>query len=103
MTQAAPKLKLGGDERIRISDEEQYAIFFKRACSLLRAAAKEGATGLILGAFGCGALACDLHVVAKAYKDALGKYANYFEEIEFAVLDKSGGNNSEIFRDILLS
>jgi len=43
------------------------------------------------------------HVVAKAYNDALGKYANYFEEIEFAVLDKFGGNNSEILRDILLS
>ena len=68
-----------------ISAEKLYALHKKRAEHILHIAAANHADALILGAFGCGAFANDPYVVARAYKDALASYTQYFRMIEFAV------------------
>ena len=47
--------------------------------------AAQKADAVILGAFGCGAFANDPWAVARAYRDALEEYGQYFSYIEFAV------------------
>ena len=70
---------------VKLSGEEQYEIHLKRAKHILHIAASQRAAALILGAFGCGAFANDPWAVARAYKDALEEYGQYFKYIEFAV------------------
>lgn len=57
--------------------------------NLLRTAALEGHTKLVLGALGCGAFRCPSKHVAKIFKEVLGEneFNGWFEEICFAILE----------------
>ena len=68
-----------------ISSEALYGLHLKRAEHILHVAAAHHIDALVLGAFGCGAFANDPAVVAKAYKDAVAEYVQYYRYIEFAV------------------
>ena len=70
---------------VQLSSVNQYEIHLKRAKHILHIAASKRAAALILGAFGCGAFANDPWAVARAYKDALEEYGQYFKYVEFAV------------------
>lgn len=70
---------------VHLTSDEQYALHLKRAKHILHIAASKRVEALILGAFGCGAFANDPWAVARAYKDALEEYGQYFKYIEFAV------------------
>lgn len=70
---------------VHLTAEMQYALHLKRAKHILHIAASKRAAALILGAFGCGAFANDPWAVARAYKDALEEYGQYFSYVEFAV------------------
>ena len=70
---------------VHLTAEEQYALHLKRAKHILHIAASKRVDALILGAFGCGAFANDPQAVARAYKDALEEYRQYFSYVEFAV------------------
>ena len=70
---------------VHLTAQEQYALHLKRAKHILHIAASKRAAALILGAFGCGAFANDPWAVARAYKDALEEYGQYFSYVEFAV------------------
>ncbi|MFI9297218.1 TIGR02452 family protein [Streptomyces gardneri] len=65
-----------------------------RAERVLETAAAAGYRRLVLGAWGCGVFQNDPAVVAGAFGALLrgdGRFAGHFEEIVFAVLDRSSG------------
>lgn len=65
-----------------------------RAERVLETAAAAGYRRLVLGAWGCGVFQNDPAAVAGAFKALLtgdGRFAGHFEEIVFAVLDRSSG------------
>ena len=73
-----------------------------RIRNILEVAAANGADNLILGAFGCGAFNNPPDLVAGCFRYYLVDkgYRDYFKRVVFAI--KSGGQNYEVFRDILM-
>ncbi|MDV5149770.1 TIGR02452 family protein [Streptomyces sp. SBC-4] len=70
------------------------AALASRAERVLETAAAAGYRRLVLGAWGCGVFQNDPAEVAGAFKALLtgdGRFAGHFEEIVFAVLDRSSG------------
>ena len=61
-------------------------ILNRRIHSMLRAAAAEGYTRLVLGAWGCGNFGNDPELVARLFHDNL---TGIFEEVTMAVFDNS--------------
>ena len=87
---------------VHLTSDEQYALHLKRAKHILHIAASKRVEALILGAFGCGAFANDPWAVARAYKDALEEYGQYFKYIEFAVYCRDyETENYDAFRQTL--
>ena len=87
-----------------ISAGELYTLHKKRAEHILHVAAANHAHALVLGAFGCGAFANDPNVVARAYKDAMVSYTQYFRMIEFAVFCRQDETeNYEAFKKVIMS
>lgn len=88
-----------------ISTEELYLIHLRRAKHILHIGAANGVDALILGAFGCGAFSNDPNIVARAYRDAISDYRQYFRHIEFAVYCRVGetANYYDAFRTFLES
>lgn len=89
---------------VHLTAEEQYVLHLKRAKHILHIAASKRVAALILGAFGCGAFANDPWAVARAYKDALEEYGQYFSYVEFAVYCRPNETrNYDAFRDTFAS
>ena len=87
---------------VHLTSDEQYALHLKRTKHILHIAASKRVEALILGAFGCGAFANDPWAVARAYKDALEEYGQYFKYIEFAVYCRDyETENYDAFRQTL--
>jgi len=87
---------------VTVSDDELYQLHLKRAKHIMHIAAANGADAVILGAFGCGAFANNPVVVAKAYRDAVTDYRQYFQLIEYAVYcRKNETANYEAFNRII--
>lgn len=87
-----------------ISAESLYELHKKRAKHIFHVAAAHHVDALVLGAFGCGAFANDPYVVAKAYKDTLKDYVQYYRYIEFAVYCRqSETENYDAFKEIILN
>ena len=87
-----------------ISAGELYTLHKKRAEHILHVAAANHAHALVLGAFGCGAFANDPNVVARAYKEAIAAYTQYFRMIEFAVFCRQDETeNYEAFKKVIMS
>lgn len=80
MTCAAPDL-----HDTSMADAVLFGYHVKRALHLLDVAAAEGASALVLGAFGCGAFRNDPTVVSRAWHVALGEFPRAFERVTFAV------------------
>ncbi|MBR1757592.1 MAG: TIGR02452 family protein [Lachnospiraceae bacterium] len=74
-----------GSVKVEISDDDLYALHVKRFRRMLEIAAKNGVDVVILGAFGCGAFKNSPKVVARAAKQVVEEYKEYFETVEFAV------------------
>ena len=69
---------------------------------MLTVAAANGARGLVLGAFGCGAFQNNPEIVAQAYKDIMPEFERCFRKIEFAVYcTPRDQKNYQVFRRIL--
>ena len=86
-----------------ISAGELYTLHKKRAEHILHVAAANHADALVLGAFGCGAFANDPYVVARAYKDAVASYTQYFRMIEFAVYcRRDETDNNDAFKKTIM-
>lgn len=98
ITCAAPNLRQAPSI---VTFEEQYDIHCKRAVKILSAAIKDGASVLVLGAFGCGAFCNDPKAVAKAYKDVLKNFYGYFKVVEFAIFcNESQSYNNLVFSNV---
>ena len=84
-----------------VGDEELYRLHVSRGRRICEIAAVNGATSLVLGAFGCGAFQNDPRVVARAYRTVLEEMGPYFEQVEFAVFCVPGREpeNFKAFRD----
>lgn len=71
---------------------------------VLRMAAMNGVTTLVLGAMGCGAFGCPPRVVAREMKIAIqsDEFAGWFEKIAFAVYAgvRSGKKNFDVFTEV---
>lgn len=89
-------------EGVKISDSELFELHKRRAGKILRVAAANGNTNIVLGAFGCGAFRNDPKIVAEAYKAALSDYAYMFDTIEFAVFCKDDTTNYDVFKSVLI-
>lgn len=88
-------------ERPHISDASLMRLHEDRARCILRVAAENGNETVILGAFGCGAFRNKPEIVAKAYKNVLPEFIDYFKTIEFAVFCGRDTENYEKFKSIL--
>ena len=85
-----------------MGNAELFGYHVKRAIHMLTCAAAKKADILVLGAFGCGAFQNDPHVVAAAYKTALGVFPKVFDKVEFAVYCPPGNHeNYDVFNRIL--
>ena len=85
-----------------IDDDELLSIQTARIDRIFQVAAHKGADVLILGAFGCGAFSNNPRIVAIAFKTAVEKYRNVFEEIVFAIPISGWDVNNRTFSEILL-
>lgn len=74
----------------------------EKARAVLRMAAVNGRTNLVLGAMGCGAYGCPKEAVARIMTDVLleAEFRGWFERVWYAVFDPAGDNNSGIFGEI---
>lgn len=92
LTSAAPN---AGVISSRIPDQAHRipAALASRAERVLETAAGRGYRRLVLGAWGCGVFRNDPEAVAGAFHTLLtgrGRFAGHFEQIVFAVLDRTG-------------
>lgn len=98
ITCAAPNL----GAYTRLDNARLEKLHTDRGERIFLTAIKEGAEVLVLGAFGCGAFRNPPAVVARAYKTLTGKYAAYFDTIEFAVYcSPKNSANYDAFAKIL--
>ncbi len=97
LTCAAPNVSGGLEGRSR---EDYKALLYRRICGIFRTAAHFGYRRLVLGAWGCGAFGNDPELVSSLFFRALreGKVSSpdgeknfneWFESVDFAVLDRS--------------
>ena len=87
---------------LTLTDEELYNIHVQRAKRIFDVARAHDIDYLVLGAFGCGAFKNNPEIVAKAYKDVIPEYLQYFKVIDFAIIDGKNSNNYEVFQRVLL-
>lgn len=91
-----------GQQAITVRDDELLALHEKRLRRILDVAVTEGATAIVLGAFGCGAFANKPGVVARAAKNVIAEYMHAFRNIEFAVYcSPRDDSNFRTFHSIL--
>jgi len=92
-----------GIKSVTINDKDLQALHERRGEKIIQAAIAGNNDVLILGAFGCGAFRNKPSVVARAYKNLIEKFKDYFETIEFAVYcSPQNDSNYQIFRSTLL-
>ncbi len=75
---------------------EVEPVLRRRAEFVLRVAVLHGVRRLVLGAWGCGVFRNDPKMVARAFRDLLrgsGPYAGAFDEVVFAIYDRSAGQS----------
>jgi uncharacterized protein (TIGR02452 family) len=97
----APKLAHDGENFARESDLRDLR---ERILLVLRIAATNKVTNLVLGAMGCGAYRCPPSLVAREMKSALesDEFEGWFECVDFAVYAAGpmGKRNLEVFKEI---
>jgi uncharacterized protein (TIGR02452 family) len=74
-----------------------------RIRTILRVCAEQKRKNLVLSALGCGAFKNPPKAVAKLFKEvfAESEFYGWFEGIWFAIMDRQGSQNYDIFRDVL--
>lgn len=86
------------------ANESDVAELRDRIVLVLRMAATNGVTNLVLGAMGCGAYGCPPRAVAREMKAVVesDEFCGWFENIVFAVYaaGPTGRENFEIFREV---
>jgi uncharacterized protein (TIGR02452 family) len=95
-----PRLKRTGDD---FADREDRKETKERIRTLFRVAVFESRKNLVLGALGCGAFRNPPEAVAELFKEVLteGEFVGRFEGIWFAIIERAGSQNFEVFKGIL--
>lgn len=95
-----PELDNSGTDFARSEDREEMR---ERIKVLFRVVALEGKTNLVLSALGCGAFRNPPSAVARLFKEVLqdDEFCGRFQQIWFAILDRKGSGNFDIFRQEL--
>ncbi|KAF2822075.1 hypothetical protein CC86DRAFT_373269 [Ophiobolus disseminans] len=96
-----PELTESGEEFAKASNLRDLR---EKILLVLRMAAVNGVTSLVLGAMGCGAYGCPPKLVAREMKGALEleEFDGWFEDVAFAVYaaGPSGERNLESFQEV---
>jgi uncharacterized protein (TIGR02452 family) len=104
ITVAAPCLPDVTDDGENFSKHSELMDLKEKILLVLRLAATNGITSLVLGAMGCGAYGCPPRAVAEEMKKvlALDEFSGWFENIVFAVYaaGPSGQRNLEVFGEV---
>ena len=97
---ARPRLNGSGKDFESKADKEDTR---QRIRSLFRVAVLEGRKNLVLGALGCGAFKNPPRAVATLFREVLREkeFGGRFEGIWFAIIERSGSQNFEIFKEVL--
>lgn len=97
---ARPSLNSSGTDFARRNDREDTREQIK---TMLRVAALEGKGYLVLSAFGCGAFRNPPEAIAGLFREVLQdvEFVGRFEAIYFAIMDRKGTRNYEIFNNML--
>jgi uncharacterized protein (TIGR02452 family) len=103
-TVAAPCWPKVSEDGKSFAREEELQDLREKILLVLRMAAVEGVSKLVLGAMGCGAYGCPPRVVAKEMKSALEKeeFRGWIEHVVFAVYaaGPAGKRNLAVFREV---
>jgi uncharacterized protein (TIGR02452 family) len=103
MTVAAPCLPDLTENKKDFSKESDLLELRERILLVLRMAATNGVTKLVLGAMGCGAYGCPPKAVAREMKRALElpEFEGWFEVVDFAVYaaGPTGKENLKVFQE----
>ncbi|MFJ9844605.1 TIGR02452 family protein [Kitasatospora sp. NPDC101155] len=86
LTSPAPN---AGQLERRSPGTDVRGVLAERAVRVLAAAARHEVRALVLGAWGCGVFRNDPAEVAEAFEGALARYGAAFEQVVFAVWDRS--------------
>jgi uncharacterized protein (TIGR02452 family) len=104
ITVAAPCHPKLTDDRGDFADPSELEDLREKILLVLRLAAVQGVTSLVLGAMGCGAYGCPPRAVAREMKVALerNEFTGWFQTVAFAVYaaGPSGQQNFEVFREV---
>jgi uncharacterized protein (TIGR02452 family) len=104
VTVAAPRCPELTEDKKEFKEECVLEEFRDKVRLVLRCAAREGKTGLVLGALGCGAYRCPPELVAREMKGVLKEeeFRGWFERVDFAVYGKgpTGERNYGVFREV---
>jgi uncharacterized protein (TIGR02452 family) len=104
ITVAAPCRPQLTDDGEGFANESELRDLREKILLILRLAAGNGVTSLVLGAMGCGAYGCPPRAVAEEMKKALemDEFSGWFEDVGFAVYaaGPSGKRNLEAFREV---
>jgi uncharacterized protein (TIGR02452 family) len=97
----APKLKKNEENFASKSDLQDLR---EKILLVLRLAARNTVTNLVLGAMGCGAYRCPPGLIAREMKSALesDEFKGWFNCVDFAVYaaGPTGKQNLEVFKDV---
>jgi uncharacterized protein (TIGR02452 family) len=104
ITVAAPCWPKLTEDREGFADASQLQDLREKILLVLRMAAANGVTTLVLGAIGCGAYGCPPRVVAREMKIAIqsDEFTGWFENVAFAVYAAvpSGKKNFDVFTEV---
>lgn len=103
VTVAAPRFPRVTGDGEEFADEGELENLREKIVLVLRMAAREGVTRLVLGAMGCGAYGCPPRAVAREMKEALGReeFEGWFEVVGFAIYAAgvAGRRNLDVFKE----
>ncbi|XP_014552717.1 hypothetical protein COCVIDRAFT_109632 [Bipolaris victoriae FI3] len=104
LTVAAPRFPRVSEDGGAFADEAELRDLREKIVLVLRMAAGEGVTRLVLGAMGCGAYGCPPRAVAREMKEVLGReeFEGWFEVVGFAIYAAgvAGRRNLEVFKEV---
>ncbi|EUC47478.1 hypothetical protein COCMIDRAFT_3569 [Bipolaris oryzae ATCC 44560] len=104
LTVAAPRFPRVNGDRSEFADEAELGDLREKIVLVLRMAAQQGVTRLVLGAMGCGAYGCPPRAVAREMKEVLGReeFEGWFEVVGFAIyaVGVAGRRNLEVFKEV---
>jgi uncharacterized protein (TIGR02452 family) len=102
VTVAAPRYRRLTEDRKDFAEETVKEALREKVRAVLRMAAVNGRSNLVLGAMGCGAYGCPPQAVAREMRTVLEEkeWMGWFERVWWAVVDPLGEGNAGVFGEV---